>query len=167
MARTIRRYGQVSDDGGQTWVKSQAGKGRMKVHVEQQREATPVKLFPPRKMGRARYTVDRFFEDCCEETINTLRKAWEEGDQLASTRVPIDGLPCVLLLATYARLYGVSLVDDYDALIERYQENVGDFSHNDKFFSGCICILYARGQYPGEEAFESINIPAIYEELLP
>lgn len=148
-----------------------AGKSRKRVHAEAQSAPSEVLRYPPapvRPTGRARFTVERFFEDCCEQTATMLKKAWKRGDQLVSARVPVDGLPCVLILAAYAKVYEVELVDDFDALVERYEEHVGEFSHNDKFMGSCICIVWGNTRYlPEVASFEAINIPAIYEELLP
>lgn len=122
---------------------------------------------PPPTIGPARFTVARFLSDCCEETRTFLIEQWSEGNQLVARRVPVDGLPPVVILSAYAREYGVELVDDYDALLERYQENIADCCHPDKFMASCICILKERYQVPEDEAYEVINIPKIYEELLP
>jgi hypothetical protein len=115
--------------------------------------------------GRARYHATRFLADCTDATERFLRAAWASGDQLVARRVPVDGLPAVVIMAAYAKDYGSELVDDFDALLERYKENVLNCSHNDKFFASCICILSERYQSPSDEAYESINVPGIYEEL--
>jgi hypothetical protein len=145
-----------------------ARKSYEQMHREVQKEPAPVKAYPVRVplTGRARYTVERFLSDCSPATAKLLRAAWANGDQLAARRVPADGLPCVLILASYARVYGVELVDDFDALLERYKELESEFYHPDKFFGSCICLLAAHGQWPDEVSFESIGIPHIYEELL-
>jgi hypothetical protein len=117
--------------------------------------------------GSERYCVDRFLGDCSDETYKFLKAQWMEGNQLFASRIPVDGLPPVVMLAAYARLYSVELVDDYDLLIERYQCHIKECYHPDKFFSSCISILADRGQYPELESFEILNIPNIYEELLP
>lgn len=122
---------------------------------------------PVRETGRARYTVARFLSDCCEQTRNFLVEQWAEGNQLEAKRVPVDGLPPVVMLTAYAWEYEVELVDDYGALLERYDEHITEFAHPDKFFSSCISLLAERGECPDDEGFEMLNIPAIYEELLP
>lgn len=116
-------------------------------------------------IGRKRFTPARFLSDCCEESRDLITKAWKRGDQLAARRVPVDALPCVVIMAGYLRLYGAALVDDFDALIERYKDQVKECAHPDKFFASCIWVLHQRFLQPDEEAFESINVPAIYEEL--
>ncbi len=115
--------------------------------------------------GPGRYHAARFLADCTPETDTMLRAAWANGDQLMSRRVPVDGLPAVVILAAYAHDHGAELVDDYDALLERYRENIKECSHNDKFFASCILHLSERYQSPSDEAYESINVPGIYEEL--
>ena len=117
--------------------------------------------------GPERYTVARFLSDCCDETYHFLIEQWAEGNQLEARRVPVDGLPPVVMLTAYAWEYGVELVDDYAALLERYDEHIEEFSHPDKFFSSCISIMAERGECPDPETFESLRIPQIYEELLP
>ena len=117
--------------------------------------------------GRARYTPARYLSDCSAETEAYLRENWAEGNQLNSDEVPTDGLPCVVMLACYAREYGVELVDDYVRLLDRYWEEIKEFAHPDKFFSSSIVIMDETGATPEEASFESICIPAIYEALLP
>lgn len=121
----------------------------------------------PATVGPARYTVARFLSNCSPESAAYLHENWAEGNQLSSDEVPTDALPCVVMFAAYARQYGVELVDDYSRLLDRYWEEISEFFHPDKFFSSCIVILDETGNAPTEEAFESINIPKLYEELLP
>lgn len=116
-------------------------------------------------VGPGRYHATRFLADCSPRTEQFLRDAFKEGDQLVARRAPIDGLPAVVILAAYLHDHGAELVDDYAALLERYWGNRSQCSHNDKFFASCICILAERYQSPSEEAYASINIPGIYEEL--
>lgn len=115
--------------------------------------------------GPERYHAARFMADCSPATDAMLRKAFLNGDQLVARRVPIDGLPVVVILASYLRDYGAELVDDYDALLDRYWENKPDCNHNDKFFASCIWILWQRVQTPEDQAYTNINVPGIYEEL--
>jgi len=120
-----------------------------------------------REFGPDRFTVFRFMSDCLPETRQFLMDEWALGNQLEAAKVPYDGLPAVLILAAYAASHGADLVDDYDRLIERFRDQVWEVAHPDKFFASCCAILYDRGMYPDEISFQSINIPAIYEELLP
>lgn len=115
--------------------------------------------------GPGRYHHARFMADCAPATEAMLRKAFANGDQLVAKRVPIDGLPVVVILAAYLRDYGAELVDDYDVLLDRYWEHKPDCAHNDKFFASCIYLLHQRGQVPEDAAYTSINVPGIYEEL--
>lgn len=115
--------------------------------------------------GPARYHATRFLADCSPKTERFLRDAFKEGDQLVARRVPIDGLPAVVILSAYLKDYDAALVDDHDALLDRYWENKEQCSHNDKFFASCIYILAQRYQSPSDEAYASINVPGIYEEL--
>ena len=117
--------------------------------------------------GPDRFTVFRFLSDCADATREYLLAQWAEGNQLESGRVPVDGLPPVVILATYARSYGVELVDDFEVLIDKYRDNIRDCAHPDKFFASCCSLLFDRGMYPDEVSFQSINIPSIYEELFP
>lgn len=125
------------------------------------REPAPVPV-----VGPGRYTATRFLSDCSDETYWFLVNSWKEGDQLDSHGVPVDGLPAVVILAAYARQYGVDLVDDYVALLDRYWETLKETNHPDKFFASCIVILDETGQAPDEASFETIRVPDIYEELL-
>jgi hypothetical protein len=115
-----------------------------------------------------RFTVERFLGNCSIETRDMLKAVWRDGEQLASEEVPVDGLPCVVLLAAYARNNGVDLVDDYPRLIERAAEYMGAFDHPDKFLVSGACNAYlAQGDRPvSDEAFEAVHVPQIYEELL-
>lgn len=118
--------------------------------------------------GRARYTVERFLSCCAPSSAAALRSAWSAGDQLAAARVPTDALPVVTILAAYAYVCGVGLVDDFDRLMER---QAGAFSpgmcaHPDKYLASCCVLLWRRGLLPTMGAFEDVNVPAIYEELL-
>lgn len=115
--------------------------------------------------GKDRYHHVRFMADCTPATDAMLRKAFKAGNQLVARRVPIDGLPVVVIMAAYLKEYGSDLVDDYDALLDRYWEYKPDCAHNDKFFASCIWILWQRGQTPEDAAYDSINVPGIYEEL--
>lgn len=117
--------------------------------------------------GPLRYNATRFLSDCCDSTWAFLKGEWAEGNQLGSRKVPVDALPAVVILSSYARQYGVELVDDFDALLERYNDNMRECSHPDKFFASCVVILSERGQVPDDASFESIRIPEIYEELFP
>ncbi len=122
---------------------------------------------PVRPVGRARYTVERFLSDCSEPTRQWLLDQWGEGNQLRVDDIPPDALPPVLILAAYGLTYEVDLVDDFDALIEKYCEEEDYIFHPDKFMASCIIILDEKGQMPSQEAFDAINLEAIYEELLP
>lgn len=126
-------------------------------------EPSPV----PPSTGPGRFTVERFLCNCTDATKELLLANWREGNQLVAKRVPIDALPAVLILASYAYDYGIELVDDYDALIERFLMYRSDCAHPDKFMASCITILYERGLSPDDESFEAINIPNLYEELFP
>jgi hypothetical protein len=117
--------------------------------------------------GPERYTGARFLSNCAPDSEEWLREQWTEGNQLRSEQIPVDALPPVLILACYAREYGVELTDDYDLLLSRYDDNIASVFHPDKFFASSISLLAGRGQVPSDEAFESIHIPTIYEELLP
>jgi len=116
-------------------------------------------------VGRERYTPQRFMSDCCDETYKMLVDAWCEGSQLVARRVPVDGLPCVLIMASYLRGFDIDLVDDFDALVFRYDEHITECAHPDKFFASCISILHRRYLRPGDEAFEMVRVPSIYEEM--
>lgn len=118
-------------------------------------------------LGPARYTVARFLSNCTDQGYYYLVNNWREGNQLQSDEIPSDCLPPVVILACYARQYGVDLVDDYVHLLDRYWEELREFEHPDKYFSSCIVILDETGGAPSDEAFEGINIPNIYEELFP
>lgn len=118
-------------------------------------------------MGRARYGVTRFLSNCSDDSYWYLVNNWKEYNQLVVEEIPDDAIPAVVILACYARQYEVEIVDNYSGLLDLYWDNVGRLRHPDKFFASCILILDEYGRVPGEEAFESINIPNIYEELFP
>lgn len=126
------------------------------------RESAPVPT-----LGPGRYTPDRFLSNCSDETYWYLVNSWKEGNQLIVDEIPIDGLPAVVILAAYARLYGVDLVDDYKALLDAYWWNVAEVFHPDKFFASCIIHLDEYGAAPELESFQTIHIERIYEELFP
>ena len=140
---------------------------RAKTTRSRTRRVEPSAPTPVPVTGPERYTATRFLSDCCDETYWYLVGQWSEGNQLTTNRVPVDGVPAVLILAAYAREYGVELVDDYEALIQRFQDHVSECNHPDKYLASCICILYERDQVPDDESFEQVGIPTIYEELLP
>lgn len=118
-------------------------------------------------VGPDRFTVERFMSNCTDATKKFLIHNWKEGNQLVARKVPVDGLPVVLIIAAYARDYDVELVDDYEALIQRYLDHVDQCWHPDKFMASCITILYERGLSPSDEAFEAVKIPELYEEFFP
>lgn len=130
------------------------------------RPAAPTVERPAPVLGPARYTVPRFLSNCTDETYWYLVNNWKEGNQLDSYDIPVDGLPAVVILACYARQYGVDLVDDYVALLDRYWETIKETAHPDKFFASCITILDETGQAPDDISFETIKVEQIYEELL-
>lgn len=124
---------------------------------------------PPQATGRGRYTVERFLSDCAPSTAAALRAAWAAGDQLAAARVPTDGLPVVSILAAYAYVCGVALVDSYATLMERQEDAMaapGLCAHPDKYLASCCVLLWKREMLPTLGAFEDVNVPSIYEELL-
>jgi hypothetical protein len=121
------------------------------------------------EVGPVKYTVERFLSSVEPATAKSLRKVWREGLQLAASRVPPHALPAVVLLATWARRNGIELVDDFDELLAATQTAFDDgtvIHHPDLFFVSCILILYARDQVPTLGGFESIGIPAIYNDLM-
>lgn len=126
------------------------------------RESAPVPT-----LGPGRYNATRFLSNCSDETYWYLVNNWKEGNQLVTEDIPIDGLPAVLILACYARQYGVDLVSDYNALMDAYWWNVAEVQHPDKFFASCIIHLDEYGAAPDPVSFDTIKIERIYEELLP
>lgn len=118
-------------------------------------------------VGPARFTVERFLGNCSESSKQFLLENWAEGNILGIDEIPVDALPCVVIMACYARQYGVDIVDNYTELLDKYWWELPDCFHADKFFASCICILDERGEAPSDESFESINIPNLYEEFFP
>lgn len=119
-------------------------------------------------VGPARFTVERFLSNCTDATRAFLTENWAEGNQLLVDEIPIDGLPPVVILACYARQYGVDLVDDYDRLLGQYWWNIAEVFHPDKFFASSIVLMEDNhGSSPSDESFDAINISNIYEELFP
>lgn len=116
-------------------------------------------------IGPGRFTPERFFGDCTPESEALLRKAWKKGQQLIAARVPVDALPCVLIMAGFLRQYSVDLVDDMDALCQRWEDRIGDCQHADKYLASCVNLLHKRGMIPDAASFESVGIPQLYEEL--
>lgn len=121
---------------------------------------------PVAATGPQRYTVERFLSDCSEPTREYLMNNWREGEQLVVDEIPADALPPVVMLACYGLTKGIEIVDDYVALLDRYWEEIATFAHPDKFFSSCIVILDEGGFSPDPESYETIKIPAIFDELL-
>lgn len=118
-------------------------------------------------MNHHDYDTKRFLSSCAPKTAKALKEAWAEGAQLASSAIPRDALPAVLILAGWGRRIDIEIVDDYDELLERTKEAMkGDgIHHPDLFFASSIIILAERGQEPSIGAFETINVPTIYEEF--
>jgi len=113
------------------------------------------------------YTIDRFFSSCSKGTTKLLKQAWKDGDQLAAGKVPVDGIPVVLIMAGWGLKQDVELVDDFDKLIERFHENAGKgMQHPDLFLAGSICIMRERGQDVTVGGYEAVGIPDIYDILL-
>lgn len=121
----------------------------------------------PENVGRARFTVERFLSNCSPATKEYLLENWAESNQLLVEEIPPDGLPPVVILAAFTRLYDVELVDNYDELLNKYWWESPDIFHPDKFFASSVCIMDENGTSPDLESFEAINIPTIYEELFP
>jgi len=116
--------------------------------------------------GPERFTVARFLSDCCDETYQYLRGEWREGNQLMARRVPVDALPAVVILARFGRDFDVAVVDDYDALIERYRDHIKECYHPDKFLASVIAMQHETGHFPGPEVYDDLKIERIYEELI-
>lgn len=139
--------------------------------VKPRSEKKQVMHVEPRPVGREKYTVARFFSECEARTRDTLMKALRSGYKLAARKVPRDGLPCVVILAAYARACEVDLVDDYDVLVSRLDDALayeGQVKHPDLFFASSIRILATapgRPSLPSIEAFHGIWVHEIYDEL--
>lgn len=130
-------------------------------HVE------PKATAPAPPTGPKRFTAARFLSNCSDRSQEYLTTNWRNYEQLNSDEVPTDALPAVVIIACYARTYGVDLVDDYTRLLDRYWEEIDECFHPDKFFASCIVILDETEQVPDDLSYETIGIPAIYEELFP
>ncbi len=139
--------------------------------VQSRSEKKQVMQVDARPVERDKYTVARFFSECEAGTRDVLIKALRSGFKLAARKVPRDGLPCIVILAAYARACEVDLVDDYDVLIDRLENALmseGAVKHPDLFFASSCRILHTapgRPSLPAIEGFHSIWIHEIYEEL--
>jgi len=142
-----------------------ARKAKTQATTRRRVRSAPVSAAHAPTIGPGRYTVARFLSDASDASYAWLRGQWGDGNQLFARKVPVDVLPAVVIMSGYCRLYEIELVDDFDVLLERFQENIADCAHHDKFFASCIAILHERGLFPDLEGYESINIPAIYEEI--
>lgn len=118
--------------------------------------------------GRARFTVERFFGGVGDPLATDMALcALRSGYQLEVRNIHEQTLPAMVILACYSRYYvDVELVDDYDQLLRNYQEAITQCAHPDKFMASCICILDPREQFPSIEAFEAINLPTLFSEMI-
>lgn len=120
---------------------------------------------------RERFTVERFLHGIGDPMLKeSLVMSLASGYQLEAKRVPYQVVPCVLMLACYARNYeDVELVDDYEDLVRAHREaisEVGLCAHPDLYLASCIAILHGRDQVPSYEGFVDIKLDRIYRELI-
>lgn len=122
---------------------------------------------PKAGTGRDRFTTERFLGGIGDAVAKDLiRLSLSSGYQLSTRALHSQTLPAVLILAAYSRYHvDVELVDDYDKLLEMYQEVIPECAHPDKYLASCICILHPREQFPSLAAFEDINVPQLFTEL--
>jgi hypothetical protein len=114
-----------------------------------------------------RYTQERLFWGIEQDTIKDLKEAWDEGEVLSVELLPDETLCAVTLLAAYARMQDIDIVDDYDALINTVRAKLtGEgLHHPDLFMVSMICILHARADRPSLGGLTQINIPEHFENL--
>lgn len=115
-----------------------------------------------------RGSVERFLGGVMDPVATgLLASALGSGLQLSSSLLPAQLTAAVIILACYARReLEVELVDNYEALLDRWPEDVGHCSHSDMFFASCIVQLHHRGEYPSTEAFQDLNLPFIFDQLV-
>jgi len=120
------------------------------------------------EIGPVRYSQERLFWGVEPATVKALKQVWADDEQLATEAVPEDSLCVVILLAAWGRRFGVELVDDYDLLLQRARDAMAasNLHHPDLYFVSCVCILAQREDAPTVGAFEQINIPEHYENLI-
>lgn len=119
---------------------------------------------------RERYTVTRFLGGIGDVVMSDqLKAALRSGYQLDVAALPYDVIPAVLILACFSREYeDVELVDDYEALVLAFRDAIsapGQCAHPDLFLASCISILHDRAQAPTYEAFLTVKMDKMYNEL--
>lgn len=139
---------------------------RVKKKRQQRAEQAEMQKHPG--TGPDRFTIERFFGGVVDPVLKDVTcVSLSSGYQLETRMIHPQMLPAILILACYSRYYeDVELVDNYDRLRERFLEEITDCAHPDKFLASCITILDPHEQYPSLEAFESVNVPALFRELV-
>lgn len=115
------------------------------------------------------YTSKRFFSNCSGETEQMLREAWDAGNVLTVEDLPPDAVPCVVIIAGFARLYQLEIVDDYELLLGYLQQECAKdtdrIQHPDMFFASSILQMFLRDEEVTLEGFRSIGVPQLWAEF--
>jgi hypothetical protein len=123
---------------------------------------------PPSARRRSRYTIDRFFHFVSPKTRKHLEAEWAEGNLLRVCTLPRDALPVVLLMAAYAKTYDVDIVDDYEHLLSRFQDELtqyGTVNHYDLYLCSSVVVNYENYRPTGRESLIEIGMNRFWDEL--
>jgi hypothetical protein len=134
-------------------------------------KSADVAFIEPNLRGRERLTLERFFSGVGDAfMVDQLKATLHAGYQLTTKSLDYQLVPAVVILACYGRHYeGIELVDDYEDLLRAHLEATtegGLCAHPDLFMASCICILEKREQFPCQAAFEDINVPTLFNQLV-
>lgn len=99
---------------------------------------------------------------------DALVQALGSGYQLCADAARGDVVPCITLLATYARVcLDTELVDDYELLIEHQRKAFQEYCHHPfLYIASCTCILHARGETPSAQSLTEIGLDEVFAELV-
>lgn len=135
-------------------------------------ERKEVAFIEPTLRGRERFTVERFFSGCGDHVATSMAlAALRSGFQIEVAAVTWQLVPALVILCAWSLHYNdVDLIDDYDALLELHREAIVGpdvlAAHPDMYLASCIALLAKREEFPGREAFEQVNVPSLYREIL-
>jgi hypothetical protein len=134
-------------------------------------KSAEVAFIQPNLRGRARLTLDRYFGGIGDAfMVDQFKATLHSGFQLELTKLDFQLIPAALILACYGRHYeGIEFVDDYDDLLLAQQEAFTEgcvCAHPDLFMASCIVILARQDLFPCTEAFDDINIPELFNQLV-
>lgn len=110
------------------------------------------------------YSMDRFFGNVPPKIVKQIKAACAEGEQFSYDAIPDDAVPCFVILAAFGRRIDVEIVDDYEALCERFK-TAKSHKHPDLFLASGIIIMEGRGQEVTLGMFVELGIDKLFEQL--